>query len=199
MNIEVRHLYKNYEKTPVLDDLCVEFPLGARSLIMGPSGVGKTTLMRILAGLEEPTAGEIKGIPSPAYLFFSDLRLLESASIRANLLLLHPLDDDACTEVLQWVELDAISLDTKVSSLSKGMKQRLALARFFLLPGSLFLLDEPFQSLDLPLAKRILQHIQQHYANKTLILSTHQPELAKLWEPETTLYLHRPDAIKRSL
>ncbi|GAB1432715.1 ABC transporter ATP-binding protein [Spirochaetota bacterium] len=155
MAYKVTSLYKAYGKERVLGGLDLEFPAGKVTVVLGPSGCGKTSLLNILAGLDKAYSGSVTGFESDAisYVFQED-RLLPWMGAKANIAFAlrnkmgKELAEKAATDALLAVGL-APYLEARPGSLSGGMRRRVALARAFAYPSDLFLLDEPFSSLDL--------------------------------------------------
>lgn len=131
--------------------------LGAESpaLILGPSGCGKTTLLRLIAGLLKPQAGEIQA-RGELSMVFQEPRLLpwKTALENVSLPLVERMGKTAAEERARYF-LRMVSLEDKAAALPKelsgGQRQRVNLARAFAFPGEILLMDEPFQSLDIPL------------------------------------------------
>lgn len=166
----------------ILHDLTLTFPAGSTSAIVGPTGSGKSTLVRLLLGLLHPTSGTLDtGGQSIAYV--PQGNSLIRGTIRDNLLL-GKLDatEGELREALRRAsalfvyDLPA-GLDTlcgeKGSGLSEGQAQRIAIARALLQPGTVMILDEASSALDPQTERQILEEIQQTQTGKTLIWVTH--------------------------
>ena len=132
------------------------------SVILGPSGCGKTTLLKLLAGLLVPAEGEIKHMPGNTSMVFQEPRFLPWYTILENITL--PIEkifgkNESAERAMHF--LDLVSLGKEASSyphrLSGGQRQRAAIARAFAYPSELLLLDEPFQSLDIPLRIELME------------------------------------------
>ena len=173
----------------VLNDANMEFTQGVTALL-GPSGEGKTTIARLILGLEKPDAGEVAIIPEarPDVLFQED-RLFPWLTVEENMLLAY-IDEGtsdpagSVREMAEKLEIDD-SLSKKPDELSGGMAHRAALGRALLGSGRLLILDEPMRGLDQELVERLIQRIDdplRHdpYGNgRTVVLITHDEELAK--------------------
>jgi NitT/TauT family transport system ATP-binding protein len=149
----------------VLEDLRVSVPEGAFTCIVGPSGCGKTTLLNIVSGLDPEFRGAVRvdglppaAAPPPGYMFQSP-RLMPWLSVRENVHLVQRQDGGGDGKSLADRLLHEMGLggflDAYPGSLSGGMKRRVALARAFVTRPRLLLLDEPFLSLDAPVANRL--------------------------------------------
>jgi NitT/TauT family transport system ATP-binding protein len=144
ISVEVRRMA--YNGAEILRDIRFELADGESLAILGPSGIGKTTLLRIVAGLNERFEGEIRGRGRMA-MVFQEPTLLPWRSALNNL----TLTTDASLDEAQ-AALDEVGLSDKgrhfPGQLSLGQQRRLSLARAFAAKPDLLLLDEPFASLD---------------------------------------------------
>ncbi|MDE6491754.1 MAG: ABC transporter ATP-binding protein [Lactobacillus sp.] len=195
--IEVHSLTKKFDSRTILNSLDFTVELGEFIAIVGPSGCGKSTLLNILGLLENPDSGQISilghkisSINSKEatlwrrniinYLFQS-FALIEDVSVKENLLLaMHfikkslPTKEKMISQVLNELEISYL-LNKKVSSLSGGEQQRVALARTILKPGKIVLADEPTGALDKEHAQLAFEQIEQLRSkyNKTILMVTH--------------------------
>ena len=173
-----RHLSKSYQNRPVLSDVSLTVQPGERCALMAPSGMGKTTLFRLLLGLETADQGNIQAASAGAV--FQENRLIESLSPIENVrLALPPLPKaDTRAELFSILSslLPAESLMRPVSTLSGGMKRRCALARALLSPSEILILDEPFTGLDEDTKKQAVQFIETWQKGRPLLFSTHDPK-----------------------
>ncbi len=174
MKLQVQQLWKAYSNRPVLRDVSFSVTEGETLAIMAPSGTGKTTLLRILLGLERPDRGELSGLDQLRFsAVFQEDRLLEHLSAEGNLKFAAGpyYQADAAQALLQELGLDWSS--QRVREYSGGMKRRLSLARALLVPFDVLTLDEPFTGLDPDNRTLALQCIQRHTAGKIVLLVTH--------------------------
>lgn len=163
----LRAVSRFYGHRLIFKDVNLELPPASVTLLAGPNGAGKTTLLRIMAGLIRPSSGDVRhganargdlpriGYVSHQTFLYPDLTALENLRFWTSLHGLS-LSDETCGEMLRRVELTPFA-EEKVRGFSRGMAQRLNLARVFLLRPDLLLLDEPGTGLD-TCAMGILRH-----------------------------------------
>lgn len=190
-----------------VDDVSLSIEPGQIHALLGPNGAGKTTTVRMCATLLEPTAGSVvvDGIDAVRYprrarsrlglVLGGDLGFYGRASARDNLLFFADLQgvparrrSDAVAEVLELVALSHAA-SVKVQEFSRGMKQRLHLARAALTRPALLLLDEPTTGLDPDIALRIRDVIRSfaHGGIGVLLTSHSMPEVEELADTITVL------------
>ena len=176
MNLEVINLTKSFDGRPVLSGLSHTFPEGRVSCILGRSGVGKTTLLRLVAGLEQPDAGRVLGVPEGGLsMLFQEDRLppqLTAAGCLRCVLPKAPDREARIEEALRALEVNG-EPDQPVREFSGGMARRVALARALLYPSPLVLLDEPFKGLDAATRDRAVAFARPLLAGRTTLLVTH--------------------------
>ena len=170
--IEIEGLTKSYRGRPVLERLDLEIPTGQTVALLGPSGTGKSVLLKTVVGLEAPDAGRIwvdgVSVPEASYetlrrlrrrigYVFQDAALLDSLTIRDNLRL--ALDDERCDDdpgfcprrietSLATVNLSADILDRLPGEVSGGMRKRIGVARALMNDPDYIFYDEPTTGLD---------------------------------------------------
>lgn len=170
--IEVRDVCKSYGDKTVLDHVSLTFRKGVTTAVMAPSGRGKTTLLRIIAGLEQPDSGVVDGTDGMKKSFvFQENRLLMHRSVLRNILAVAP-DRENAVRLLRECGLGD-ELSTAASRLSGGMQRRLAIARALAFGGDLFFLDEPLRELDKETERMMTGLIKKELAGKTVLLITH--------------------------
>ncbi len=196
MSIEVRGVSKAFGAFQALDDVDVSIPSGSLTALLGPSGGGKSTLLRVIAGLESPDAGQvlIDGVDVGAvparrrgvgfvfqhYAAFAHMSVWQNvafglqvakepkAVVRARV-----------TELLELVHLDGLA-HRFPSELSGGQRQRMALARALAVQPRLLLLDEPFGALDAKVRQELRAWLRALHdqVHTTTIFVTHDQEEA---------------------
>ncbi|MFN2496792.1 MAG: ABC transporter ATP-binding protein [Pseudonocardiaceae bacterium] len=195
--VEVRGLHKTYDRGRVQAIKGVDLATdeGEYLVLLGPSGCGKTTLLRTIAGLEQPTAGEVliggsvvNGLPPRARkiaMVFQSYALYPHKTVLGNIvfpLKAERLDRAARRRQAEWAaELLGISqlLDRRPRQLSGGERQRVALARALVRDPQVFLLDEPLSNLDAKLrasARDELRRFQQRVGTTTIYVTHDQAE-----------------------
>ena len=181
--LSLRGVGKAFGERTVLQAVDLEIPAGQFVALIGASGVGKSTLLRIVAGLEPPTSGRVElrsRQPSPDIrMMFQEDRLMPWRTVLRNVTLgLRGRDDDART-LLAAVGLDGRDKDYPVV-LSGGQRQRVALARALIHEPELLLLDEPFGALDAITRASMQLLLEGLLARRprTVLLVTHDVEEA---------------------
>ena len=194
--IEISGLCKSYEGKKVLDNFSCALPERGVVLVEGRSGAGKTTLMNILMGLREPDAGRITGMENRRVTaVFQENRLIENLSVMKNIRL-------ACgrqaTDAEIAAQLAAVGLageeKTIVSTLSGGMKRRVALVRAVMAPGDVLMLDEPFKGLDDQTKDMAVAYVRGHADGRLVLLVTHDPSEARALNAEKTISIGMEEA-----
>ena len=181
MDIQVKNISKGYGEKQVLSCFSACFPQGEVSAVMAPSGRGKTTLLRLILGLEKPDAGEITGVPEAKSALFQEDRLCPELSVLGNIRMVtgRAVPEEEIRRLLGFLGLEE-SAGTPACRLSGGMARRAALARALLYPGELLVLDEPFNGLDSAARERAAQAIVRYAAGRTILLVTHRREELEL-------------------
>ena len=174
---------KAFDGKEVLFDVSMLFAAGETVCIRGRSGIGKTTLLRIIAGLTKPDLGTVTGAPEKIAFVFQEDRLCEDFSAVSNIRLVTGRSMPAEDIIRHLGELElSESAMLPVRDLSGGMKRRVALARAVCSGPDLLILDEPFKGLDPDLKMKVIEYIKRHTAGKTVICVTHDPAEAELME-----------------
>ena len=176
---EFKNITKKYGSKTVLNNFSLELKKNSPTVIMGESGCGKTTLLRIAAGLEKADSGEFISNGEHVAVMFQEPRLLPWRNALENVLAVLPKD----SRILAEKHLASTGLDLNTdcrkypSELSGGMKQRVAFARFLAYAeatnASLLILDEPFSALDDETAEKMASILRSFAENKTLLVVSH--------------------------
>lgn len=177
MKITIRELEKSYAGQSVLKKLNADIPLGGRYAIMGRSGCGKTTLLRILMGLEVPDSGKVEGLQGLRIsAVFQQARLCPALTALENVLLAAEKSSAAKQQAelfLARLGLDEIARKKRVSKLSGGQQQRVAIARALITPFDLLILDEAFKGLDTATRADAAALVDECLQGRTLVAVTH--------------------------
>ena len=190
--VAVAGLRRDFGERPALDGVGFELAAGETLLVLGPNGAGKTTLLRILATLLRPSAGEVRvfgaRLPGEAWkvrgrigflghepLLYRDLSGRENLRFHARL---HGLGGEAAEARIGSL-LTAVGMERRaeqrVTELSAGMRQRLAICRCVLHRPELLLLDEPESNLDAG-GRELARELIGPGEGRTRVLVTHDPE-----------------------
>ena len=177
--IECSHVAAGYPGKRVFDDLNLTLPDRGAVALMAPSGFGKTTVLRLLAGLLEPEKGKVTGLENKKISFlFQEDRLLPWLTALDNVRIVS--DEDTARQWLSRMEIEEAGQYPR--EMSGGMQRRLALARAMAYGGDVLLLDEPFKGLDEALRERIAGRIRGQAA--LTILSIHDQTEAQLMDAD---------------
>jgi ABC-type multidrug transport system ATPase subunit len=186
--INARGVWKFYGDFAALRDINLAIPKGATLALLGRNGAGKTTFLRMLAALSTPSRGTITiaggelrsesqrrriGVIGHGIWIYDDLTAAENLEFYAGLYG----TGDTPDKVSRWLELTGLERvrNRQAREFSRGMRQRLAIARAFLHDPEILLLDEPFTALDDRAAELLSRLIRQaHELGRTAIISTHQ-------------------------
>ena len=168
----------SYGDKTVLEHFSLSVKPGEIVAVMGASGCGKSTLLNLIAGLKKPTAGTVECHATRISYAFQEPRLFPWLTVEENLLAVLGARDDAAVELVDATLATVGLSDAKKlfpSELSGGMKSRVSLARALVHGGDLFLLDEPFATLDEALREELATALRKEFKSRaaTVILVTH--------------------------
>jgi heme exporter protein A len=199
--VEVEGLARHFGEREALGDVSLALPEGSTLVVFGPNGAGKTTLLRVLAGLLRPHAGVVRvlgaALPEHAHemrgrvglighepLLYRELTARENLRFHARL---HGVEEQRVEDVLGAVGMEGRASEP-LRSLSRGMVQRVAVARAVLHDPPLLLLDEPYANLD-PAAVELLEPLIGTSSGRTRVICSHDPA-GGLAEADSVLGLH---------
>ena len=194
--LEIKHLYKSFDKLDILKDINLDVNEGDVVVIIGPSGSGKSTLLRCINKLETLTKGNIlldgKNIDDSLEfhkkigMVFQSFNLFENLTVLDNITLA-PIKTKTLSEIDAVKRakelLKMINLESKINeyprSLSGGEKQRVAIVRSLIMSPEIMLFDEPTSALDPEMIGEVLSLMKTLSSNMTMVIVTHELEFAK--------------------
>ncbi|MCW2916985.1 MAG: sulfate transporter, ATPase subunit [Actinomycetia bacterium] len=196
MAIEVRNINKSFGTTPVLRDVSIDVTSGSLTALLGPSGGGKSTLLRVIAGLEQPDSGTVSisgvdatrlspqrrnvGFVFQHYAAFKHMTVFDNVAFGLQIRK-RPKDQirKRVHELLELVHLDQFA-KRYPAQLSGGQRQRMALARALAVEPEVLLLDEPFGALDAQVRKELRAWLRRLHdeVHVTTVFVTHDQEEA---------------------
>lgn len=194
-HIELKQVYKAFGSTKVLQDFNLTFEKGKFTTLLGASGCGKTTILRLIAGLEDLDQGQILcdgkdisrlppqqrgvGIVFQSYALFPHLTVGENVAFGLKMQESHPSDiAEKVSQALKLVELEGFE-HRRIEQLSGGQQQRVALARALVIAPQILLFDEPLSNLDTNLRRtmrEMIRHLQQKLGITVLYVTHDQTE-----------------------
>lgn len=174
VGLRAERITKRFGANTVLNWFSADFPAGEITAVMGESGCGKTTLLRILAGLLPADGGEVSGQSARLSAVFQEDRLCGNLTAAANVRLVC---GDYRSEGDISAAFRAVGLagceDRPARELSGGMKRRVALVRALLAEGGAVLLDEPFKGLDEVTKRQAMEFTRERLSGRTAVIVTH--------------------------
>ena len=179
--LTIEHLTKQFGEKTLFRDLCLT--VDGPAVLWAPSGWGKTTLLRILMGLDTPTAGRVRGVGRAAAVFQED-RLCPQLTALQNVTLVLPGSEKQYKEQIeadfQQLGMDAAALALPAARLSGGQKRRTALMRALWAPSDTLLLDEPFTGMDPDTLAAAAALLRTRCGTEPVLLATHDREAIRL-------------------
>ncbi|WP_341508139.1 ABC transporter ATP-binding protein [Mesomycoplasma ovipneumoniae] len=190
--IKIQNLTKKIDDRFIFSSLNLEIPSNKVTFVVGESGIGKTTLINLIAGFTKKDSGNISffdengsEIKKPLVdVVFQDFNLIEKITSNDNILIGNNvinklLDKNALNQNANLMSIKTEQLEQKVNNLSGGERQRIAILRSLSRDSSFILLDEPTRNLDIENAKIVFENLTNIAKNKTILVVSHNLDLAK--------------------
>ncbi|MDW2921119.1 ABC transporter ATP-binding protein [Mesomycoplasma ovipneumoniae] len=190
--IKIQNLTKKIDDRFIFSSLNLEIPSNKVTFVVGESGIGKTTLINLIAGFTKKDGGNISffdengsEIKKPLVdVVFQDFNLIEKITSNDNILIGNNvinklLDKNALNQNANLMSIKTEQLEQKVNNLSGGERQRIAILRSLSRDSSFILLDEPTRNLDIENAKIVFENLTNIAKNKTILVVSHNLDLAK--------------------
>ena len=179
--LTIEHLTKQFGEKTLFRGLCLT--VDGPAVLWAPSGWGKTTLLRILMGLDTPTAGRVRGVGRAAAVFQED-RLCPQLTALQNVTLVLPGSEKQYKKQIgaafQQLGMDTAALALPAARLSGGQKRRTALLRALWAPSDTLLLDEPFTGMDPDTLAAAAALLRTRCGTEPVLLATHDREAIRL-------------------
>lgn len=198
-DICIQNFTCGYGEKTVFQDFDIRFDEDKINVVLGGSGVGKTTILNAIAGIKD-FSGDIDGVDGGVSYIFQKDRLIPSISVYKNLdLILRAVYKDKnnrkkmIEEMAKLVEIEDI-LHSLASEISGGQAQRVSMARAFLYPSKVLLLDEPFKALDVALKSRLISLLVKlnDVERRTVIFVTHSIDECLLCADNYFVFANNP-------
>ncbi|AJR12289.1 ABC transporter ATPase [Mesomycoplasma dispar] len=190
--IKIENLTKKIDNKIIFDNLNLDIPSKKITFIIGKSGIGKTTLINLIAGFTKKDSGKISfldengsEIKKPLVdVVFQDFNLITNISSENNILIANNvinrvLDPKELEQQAKYVSIETRQLKQKVNNLSGGEKQRIAILRSLSRDSDFILLDEPTGNLDFENGVSVFENLKNIAKNKTILVVSHNLEFAK--------------------
>jgi len=179
--IRLRKVTRRYGDLVVLDRFDLELDEGRVTAVMGANGSGKTTIARLVLGLDAPDGGTVDGVDGRSLAaIFQENRLCEHLSAADNVrLVLDHADRDSVVRHLRGAGLPGDALDRPVRTLSGGQRRRVAIVRALAGDADLVVMDEPFSGIDTRSKARLIDYVRGRLEGRTALLITHDSKEAR--------------------
>lgn len=184
--ISIKNINKSYGENTIFDNFKIDFYENKVNCILGKSGCGKSTLLNLISGIIEDDLQEFRGIDEQGISYiFQDDRLIDWLTVEDNIKLVvkkHYKENDADKLCEKYLKLVGISEYNKhyPQMLSGGIRQRVNIARAFIYPSKIVIMDEPFKSIDIKNKYIIMEKFKEilKKENRTVLFVTHDIEEA---------------------
>jgi len=204
MSIAIENVTKKYNDLVIYKNFSLELQDGKISCILGPSGCGKTTLLNIIGGITIPESGNIRMQDNSVYSYiFQEPRLLPWKTVQGNIrFVLRNIKmdnkEDYIRRNLRMVGLEKFR-NYFPGQLSGGMKQRVSIARAFIYPSNIILMDEPLKTLDPKLKWNLMNTFLKVWQRdkRTVVFVTHDVDEALILGEDIFVFSKAPVEIKK--
>lgn len=179
--VKLENIRLKYSNNTVLDNFSLNVKKEQRVCLFGQSGCGKTSVLKIIAGILTPNGGSIS-VNGTVSMVFQDDRLVPNLTVLQNLTLING-NEQKAKEILKRLNIygKANELPEKLSG---GQSRRVAIARALCKPSDILILDEPFNGIDEENVKTVCEQILKFYRDKTIIMVSHDKAHAELMGAE---------------
>lgn len=177
--IQIKNISKTYDNKKIIDNFSLDIGEGEWVVLSMPSGAGKSTFFRLLAGIEKADEGSIEGVKSVAMVFQED-RLCENFSAVENVALVLPGKADKAGIIKALNAVVITEANKAVKELSGGQRRRVALIRALMSPSELIIMDEPLTGLDDDTIKIVTDYILSECKEKSVVIATHNQDFIKV-------------------
>lgn len=167
--VKLENLSKSFDGNLVIDELNIEFLNNQITCVLSASGAGKTTMLRIISGLEKECFGKATGAGKVSVTFQED-RLFDQLTALQNIEIVS--DNKTAKKLLEQMGL-GLEADKYPNQLSGGMRRRISLARSLAVQSDTLILDEPLKGLDVALKQSVYNLLLDYSKGKTVIMTTH--------------------------
>ncbi|QGT99115.1 ABC transporter [Candidatus Syntrophocurvum alkaliphilum] len=193
-SLTIDNLSVSFANLEVIDNWNFTISNSERIVLLGPSGAGKTTFLRVITGLEKPSSGTINITTKKIAMVFQEPRLIPWRTVKDNLLFVNNNSDP--TEILKRLQLSEFE-DYFPHQLSGGMQQRVNLARALMIDPDILILDEAFSSLDWAVKIHIMKDMLSQWNQRkfTCISVTHDLKEALYIADRIIIISPRPSSI----
>lgn len=208
MSLKIENLNKSFNSLEIFNNFDLAIGEHEISCIFGASGIGKTTLLNIISGVEMPDSGSVDDFKDKKFSYiFQEPRLLDWKTVRGNIgFVLKDIHTRKETSDLSDYYIDLVGLSQfgqyYPDKISGGMKQRVSIARAFAYPSDILIMDEPFKSIDLKLKNNLMISFLKLWSRdkRTIIFVTHDIEEAALLGDNIFIFEDRhPTFVKRKI
>ena len=185
MNLEVINITKRFDKKLILSNFSYKFEKTGTCIITGESGIGKTTLLRIIAGLDTDYAGNVTngGLCNVSFMF-QEYRLFPTLTAVKNAAISNDVKStEAAAILLERLGFNESDLTKYPDELSGGMKQRVSFVRAIMKDSPILILDEPTKELDSHTSEIMIEMINEEAQKRLVIIVTHDDICKKILTP----------------